>query len=220
MEMGISRRAVLGLAAFTLTLAGCGEKPNSQAGTSNPSPLSRPHSAAPASFGWLQPSPPPSGWRVASIPDGATMAYPPSWKRIESDPGTATAALLSSQHRFLGYLNLTPRQGNETLTNWPRFRVEHNAEENDRDVRTLTVGTGLRFRTGRGSCVRDAYTTRTGPSYIELACLVSGTRGTAVIVGASPPQFWAQISPLLERAISSTLGPASRSRSEQQQHRS
>jgi hypothetical protein len=219
MEMGISRSAALGLAAFAFALAGCGEKPSSRAARPNPSPLGRPHSAAPASFDWLQPGSPPSGWRVASIPGGATIAYPPDWKRIESDPGTATAAVLSPQHRFLGYLNLTPRQGNETLTNWARFRVEHNAQENDRDVRTLAVGTGLRFRTGRGSCVRDAYTTRTGTSYIELACLVSGNGTSAVIVGASPPQSWAQISPLLERAISSALGPASQSRSGQHPRR-
>jgi hypothetical protein len=99
-------------------------------------------------------------------------------------------------------LNVTPRQGAETLANWPHFRVEHDADEGDRDVRPLEVGFGLRFRTGRGSCVRDSYTTVTHARYVEIACLVAGQRATSVIVGAAPPNAWSQVSPLLERAIS------------------
>ena len=138
---------------------------------------------------------------MVRIPNGATVAYPPGWRRVHGDPGTATVALVGSDHRFLGYLNLTPRQGAETLRNWGRFRVEHNAEEGERNGRALAVGTGLRFRTGAGSCVRDSYTTTTGTQYIELACLVVGPRASSVIVGASPPRSWPQLSPLLERAI-------------------
>jgi hypothetical protein len=100
------------------------------------------------------------------------MTYPPGWKRIKSDPGTASAALLSRRHLFLGYLNLTPRQSNESLANWAHFRVRHNSEDGDRDVSTLAVGTDLRFRDGSGTCVRDAYTTSTGARYVEFACLV------------------------------------------------
>jgi hypothetical protein len=51
--------------------------------------------------------------------------------------------------------------------------------------------------------VRDSYRTRFGTRYVELACLVSGARASTVIVGASPPESWSTISPLLERAISS-----------------
>lgn len=211
-ETRISKCAALSLAAFALALAGCGEqaKPSSSGGRSNHRTIwgtpRRSQNAAADSFDWLRRGPPPAGWPVARIPGGAAMPYPPGWKRIESDHGTATAALFNPHHQFLGYLNLTPRQGNETLSNWARFRVEHNAEDNDRNVSTLAVGTALRFSTGRGTCVRDAYTTRTGSRYIELACLVAGRRASAVIVGASPPQFWTRISPLLERAISSVIG--------------
>ncbi len=137
---------------------------------------------------------------------GAAMPYPPGWRRIASDPGTASAALLDRRHRFLGYLNLTPRQGKETLADWPRFRPEHNASENERDVRTLAVGTGLRFSAGHGTCVRDAYTTTTDTRYIEIACLVVGRKSGVVIVGASASRAWPRISPMLERAISGVTG--------------
>jgi hypothetical protein len=211
METGTSRSAALGLAAIALALGGCGGKAHSSSspGRSSREAISgapgRSQRAASGPFDWLHPGPSPVGWPVASIPAGAAMPYPPGWRRIESDRGTATAAFLNSHHQFLGYLNLTPRQSNETLTNWGRFRVEHNAAENDRSVSTLAVATGLRFRAARGTCVRDAYTTRTGTRYIELACLVSGKALSAVIVGASPPRSWPRISPLLERAISSTI---------------
>jgi hypothetical protein len=130
------------------------------------------------------------------------MSYPPNWGAAKGDPGTATAALLGQEGRFLGYLNATPRQGAETLSDWSKFRVDHNSEEGDTSVVTLAAAQNLRFRTGRGSCVRDAYTTKTGAQYIEVACLVAGPRATTVIVGAAPPGQWTSVSPSIERAIS------------------
>jgi hypothetical protein len=106
------------------------------------------------------------------------------------------------EHEFLGYLNLTPRQGDENLGNWASFRVGHNAQEGDRGVTRLASAGGLRFRTGPGSCVRDSYTTSTGAHFIELACLVRGPTASSVIVGASPPGTWTQMAPLIERSIS------------------
>jgi hypothetical protein len=208
----------LGLAALVLGLAGCGRAgTNRAAGSSAAGTRTSASSqaaatvAAPGSagmgvasrggFAWLRAVAPPAGWRVATIPIGATMPYPRGWVRLRGDAGTATAALLDSQHHFLGYLNLTPRQSAETLANWARFRVAHNADENDRNIRTLAVGSGLRLRDGRGSCVRDSYATTSGSHYIEVACLIAGTHRSVVVVGASPPQTWARVSPLLERAI-------------------
>jgi hypothetical protein len=141
---------------------------------------------------------------VARIATGASMPYPPSWRRVRGDAGTATAVLMSG-HRFLGYLNVTPRQGDESLSTWGSFRVAHNAREGDRSVRKLASAQGLRFRTGRGSCVRDAYTTKTGGQYVEVACLVAGAKTASVIVGAAPPEMWAQLSPSIQRAISSLM---------------
>jgi hypothetical protein len=129
------------------------------------------------------------------------LAYPPSWKPQHGDPGTATAALVGSGGRFLGYLNVTPRQGAETLANWASFRIEHNGDEGDRAIRRMAAATGLHFLGGHGSCVKDAYTTAARSRYIEIACLVSGTRTESVIVGAAPPADWAAESAAIERAI-------------------
>jgi hypothetical protein len=154
-------------------------------------------------FAWLRPGSPPAAWPAARIPSGAVMSYPSvGWRQIRGDPGTATAAVFDSENRYLGYLNVTPRQGDESLSTWASFRVAHNAHEGDRHVIRVAVGRGLRFRTGRGSCVQDAYTTQTGIGYTEIACLVAGTRATSVIVGAAPTSHWAAIAPTLHRAIS------------------
>jgi hypothetical protein len=98
-------------------------------------------------------------------------------------------------------LNLTPRQGQETLGDWSAFRVEHNGEEQEHAVRSLAAVSKRGFRRGEVSCVQDAYTTGTGTRYVEVACLVQGRKNTVVVVGATPPNDWPRISPLLERAI-------------------
>ncbi len=129
------------------------------------------------------------------------LSYPPGWHPLAGDRGTATAALRNGAGGFIGYLNVTPRQGAETLASWSSFRVRHNAAEGDRDVALQAAAGNLRFRGGHGACVRDAYTTQTGSRFIELACLVQGAHAAAVILGAAPPPDWAQVAPLLERAI-------------------
>jgi hypothetical protein len=111
--------------------------------------------------------------------------------------------LLDANRKIVGYLNVTPRQGAETLSGWAHFRTDHNGDEGDTDVRQLGSATGLRFRTGHGSCVRDSYASSSGARYVELACLVAGRRASTVIVGASAPDDWGKLAPALERAISS-----------------
>jgi hypothetical protein len=150
-------------------------------------------------------APVPQGWHVAQIADGATMPYPSGWARISGDRGTATAALFGIQHQFVGYLNVTPRQGDETLRGWAAFRVRHNAKEGDRGVKLLSSRSGVRFRGGQGSCVEDSYTTSIGTSYVELACLVAGPRASVVVVGAAPPASWPRVGPLLRAAISASV---------------
>lgn len=182
MGTATSKRA-LGLVALALGSAACGGS-----------------SAGP--FAWLRPQPPPAGWALTRIASGAELSYPPSWRLIKGDRGTATAVLVSANGRYLGYLNVTPRQGNETLANWASFRVDHNREEGDRGLTRLASATGLRFLSGHGNCVKDAYTSGTGAHYIEIACLVTGLRTDSVIVGAAPPSSWAQQAGSIERAIS------------------
>jgi hypothetical protein len=132
------------------------------------------------------------------------MAYPPGWRVVPGDRGTSSAGLFDRQGHFLGYLNLTPRQGRETLSGFAAFRVHHNAGEGDREVRSEAAASGLRFRTGRGTCVRDLYTSSIGTHYEEIACLVAGPRTSSVIVGAAPRGRWPQEQAVLERAISAT----------------
>jgi hypothetical protein len=158
---------------------------------------------APA-FRWLQPRPAPLGWKLARLPSGAaTFAYPRSWRPIRTDPGTASVALIGHGRSIRGYLNATPRQGTETLANWPSFRIHHLREDDSsKDVRLIASARGLRFRSGRGSCVIDSYrTSRT--RYREIACLVAGARTSSVVVGAAPSRTWTQQAETIERAIAS-----------------
>ncbi len=139
------------------------------------------------------------------IPAGATMAYPAGWSRIHGDAGTATVALFGPAHRYVGYLNLTPQQGVESVANWPRFRVEHNGDEGDKNDTTMAVTLGRRVGALTESCVQDSYTTATDERYIEIACIIRGRRATVVAVGASPPQEFSRIAPLLRRSIASVV---------------
>ena len=73
--------ALAGLAAVLVigALTGCGVS-------------SRGRASGP--FAWLTPASPPAGWHVARTQGGATLAYPPGWTPIKTDPGTASVALL------------------------------------------------------------------------------------------------------------------------------
>jgi hypothetical protein len=153
-------------------------------------------------FAWLRPAAPPVGWHVARTPDGAALAYPPGWTAIKTDPGTASAALRGNGGRIDGYLNVTPKQGAETLANWSRFRPQKNRAEGARNVRLLAATSAARFHSARGSCVIDAYTTSL-TTYQEIACLVSGAGSSNVVVAAAPARLWQERSAVLERAVSS-----------------
>jgi hypothetical protein len=210
MGTATSRRGALGIAAVALLLAGCGGHGTARSSTaaraSTTSTTGTPSASGTAPeppFAWLRTAAPPAGWRTARIAGGAAFSYPPGWTRIKGDPGTASAALFGPGHEFVGYLNLTPRQGEETLANWGRFRIEHNGEEGDRDVRRLAVAIQRPLSGATVSCVKDQYTTANGAKYVEIACLFAGRRTSVVAVGASPPDDWARVAPSLERAITS-----------------
>jgi hypothetical protein len=152
-------------------------------------------------FAWLHPASPPTGWKVARS-RGGMLAYPPGWRMLVHDPGSAAVALLRGRDRIDAYLDATPKQGAETLANWSRFRPEHNRREGDRGVRLIASATNLTFRSGRGSCVIDQYTTSKA-TYREIACLVSGPSSSAVVVAAAPTALWNRHAATLERAVSS-----------------
>jgi hypothetical protein len=193
------RRFAVAVLAVAL-LAACGG--TSTHSTSARTGAARPAAGVPAAFAWLHPAPPPPGWSLAHLIGTTTLAYPPGWRRIHSDPGTVAAARVDRQSGLVvDYLNATPQQGEETLQNWATFRPDHDREEGDSRVHLLASAKGLRFRNGRGSCVIDRYrTSRT--SYQEIACLVRGSRGTSVIVAAAVVAKWRQTAAELERAVS------------------
>jgi hypothetical protein len=184
-----SASLVLAALALTAGITGCG---GGQA--------SLRRGAAP--FAWLRPAPPPTSWEVARIPGGSMLAYPPGWRPIKTDPGTASVALLGRGGRIDAYLNATPKQGPETLANWSRFRPDHNRGEGSRSVRVVASANDLSFRSGRGSCVIDGYTTSKA-AYREIACLVASPSSTAVVVAAAPISLWDDQAATLERAVSS-----------------
>src|SRR3954453_16616486 len=157
---------------------------------------------ASGAFAWLHPASPPEGWILARIPGGAALAHPPGWTSIKTDPGTASVALLAPDGRITAYLNATPRMGAEKLDNWRRFRPQHNRAEGQSDVRLLAATRDASFRSGRGACVIDSYTT-SKTSYREIACLVSGARSSAVIVAAAPSARFDRQAATLQRAVSS-----------------
>jgi hypothetical protein len=159
------------------------------------------HRPATGPFAWLHPSSPPTSWKVARSGAGE-LPYPPGWSRLKTDPGTASVAVLGAGDRIDGYLNATPEQGTETLGNWSRFRPAHNRREGDSSVRLIASSDQLAFRSGRGSCVIDDYTTSKA-TYREIACLVSGPRASAVVVAAAPAALWKRQAATLQRAVSS-----------------
>ena len=183
--------------ALALVVAGCGA-----GATPIGSTRAQSGAAAGGLFPPLRPAPPPAGWRSATLPSGAVLAYPADWQPLRGDSGTASAGLRDARGAYLGYLNLTPRQGGETLANWPRFRAQHSREEGDLTLATLATARDVPFRDGaHGTCVRDAYTTRTHLRFVEIACLIHGAGADSVIVAAAPPAQWARQWPALERAL-------------------
>lgn len=186
----MARRGRLLLVATAAACAACG-------GTARRSGA---HGQTPPAFSWLS-RPAPLRWPAIRIRSGAALTYPPGWRLVSGDPGSATAVLLQGDGGYLGYLNLTPRQRAESLGNWSSFRVAHNREEGDTHVTLLAAAHGLRFRTGKGSCVEDDYETKTAARFREIACLVTGSRTTSVIVGAAPPDVWRRMAPTIEQAM-------------------
>jgi hypothetical protein len=158
--------------------------------------------AAPAKFRWLVPAPAPSGWKHRSLSSGgATLAYPPSLAPIRGDVGSVTVQRKDASGRVLVYLNATPRQGSETLTNWPAFRIAHNRAE-DKTVQEDARAVGLPFYAGVGSCVIDHYITKFHANhYREIACFVQGRTAASVIVAAALESEWPRAVALLQRAV-------------------
>lgn len=160
-------------------------------------------SSLPSRFAWLASTTAPTTWTPVAVPAGlGSLSVPPGFRAIGGDPGTATLAFLGSDSTYLGYLNVTPLQGDERLAGWPGFRVAHLTDDGSISVRQ--DGAVQSVRTGKSlrSCVSDDYVTEIGQHrFHEVACLVTTTSAGSVVVAATPAgdpaHLWAQ----LERAV-------------------
>jgi hypothetical protein len=154
-------------------------------------------------FPALVPAAAPAGWPHLTLRNGtAVLSYPPSLRPVSGDADAASAAQVSPKGVFRLYLNATPRQGDEQLRGWAAFRLRLLTADDAASARELAAAQGVAFRGGTGSCVIDTYVTRIGAHrYQEIACLVQGQASASVIVAAAPAATWAQVSPLLLRAV-------------------
>ena len=205
--MATSSRAAIGFIAAVLVavLAGCGMAAASHQVSDRPAGTVAPGrgtTAVPPVRG-LAVRPAPAGWRRAALPgDQAVLAYPPSMHLVSGDPGTVSAAQLSSSGAYLMYLNATPRQGAESLRNWPAFRLRHLLDDDASAARLLAQSRGVSFAGGTGSCVVDAYVTKIHRHhYTELACYVQGRTSASVIIAAAPTAGRATLPRALTRAV-------------------
>jgi hypothetical protein len=157
----------------------------------------------PAGFAWFHSRATPDSWHRVSLPNGtAVLSYPQSLHPLHGDKGTVTAGITTKSGSVLVYLNVTPKQGDETLRNWPDFRVQHLLEDNASAATRAGQATGLEFRGGQGSCVLDSYTTKAHANhYREIACFVQGAHGASVLVAATAAADWASYAGLLEEAV-------------------
>ena len=165
--------------------------------------LAQPGRPAGQAFPPLHPAAAPAGWTRTALPNGtAVVSYPPALHPIAGDKGTVSAAQLSPGGTFQLYINVTPRQGAETLAHWAAFRLRFLRADSALNAHLDTATQRVRFRGGTGSCVIDDYTTRIGAHHFqELACLVQGRHNGSVIVAAAPAATWAQARSLLLRTV-------------------
>jgi hypothetical protein len=155
-----------------------------------------------AAFQALLPGQPPQGWGKVTTPSGdAILAYPPSFRFVRSDPGSITVAVGTFPHVYDGYLNVTPRQGEEQPRGFAAFRLDRLGDE-DTAVHEIAAGENVAFVRAVGSCVNDDYRTRVGDNhYEELACLVVGRRSEYVIVAGALFAEWDRFAPTLRTAL-------------------
>ncbi|AXJ10982.1 hypothetical protein [Arthrobacter sp. PM3] len=177
-----------------LAAAGCGSP-------GNRGPAAPVSGATP--FAWFRSGPAPAGWQSLELPDAtAVLSVPPEATPAPGDPGSVSATVTGPGGELRLYLNATPQEGEESQANWSEFRLAHLTGENAASADRLSFRAGMAFRGGSGSCVEDTYVTRVGShKYREIACLVTGTRGSSVVVAAAPADSWDLYSPVLEQAV-------------------
>ena len=168
------------------------------------SEASTPRVSAPQGvFAWLRQTSLPHGWtQLDGTSSVAPLPLPPGFHAVAGDRGTLTAVLLGRGGAYLGYLNATPRQGDERLQGWPKFRLEHLRDDDARFAREDRAAQLVRTGTALRSCVVDDYVTRVAShDFHEVACLVVQHSVSSVIVAATPSGDPAHVWAVLRRAV-------------------
>jgi hypothetical protein len=175
-----------------LAVGGCASANRSSSGVPNGT----------VAFEGIEPVEPPSGWLRLMTPAGdAVLTYPPSFRPVRSDPGSVSVAVGAAPHVYVGYLNVTPRQGAEQPHGFSAFRIGRLGDE-DTAVHEIAASENVAFAGAVGSCVNDEYRTRVGDNhYEEITCLVSGQRTQYVIVAAALFADWDRFAPTLRTAL-------------------
>jgi hypothetical protein len=154
-----------------------------------------------AGFRWFSPAAAPATWRHRTLPPDAGILYYPATFVDSHDKDGVARERLGGHGSVLDYLDVSPKQGPESLRDWPSYRLELvRAESND--VHEDGHAFGLRFRGGTGSCVLDDYRTRVeNHHYREIACFVQGHKHATVLIAAALESEWARAAKTLERAV-------------------
>jgi hypothetical protein len=202
--------AAAALTALSLALLGCttGQATPGHGSSGQPRPpgagKAQPSGAGLAGFAWFRPASAPAAWLRAGLSGhGATLSYPNTLVPMHGDQGTVTVGRNSRSGAVLVYLNVTRRQGDETLRDWPGFRLEHLREDGESAVHVDGVSPSLNFRGGQGRCVIDNYTTDIHRNhYQEIACFVRGPHAASVLVAATSTGMWRTYQPLLDQVVS------------------
>ena len=160
------------------------------------------------SFGWLASTTPPATWARLAVPSAlGTVSSPPGFRTVEGDPGTLSVALRSPAGTYLGYLNVTPHQGDETLRDWASFRLSHLRADDATSVHEDAMVTAVRTATGVRSCVTDDYVTTVGHHHFhEVACDVVSGSVSSVVVAATPSGDPAHVWTELQSAVAAYPG--------------
>jgi hypothetical protein len=140
--------------------------------------------------------------RLTVLSGLGTLSSPPGFRTVDGDPGTLSLALLSSAGTYLGYLNVTLRQGPETLQDWPAFRLTHLGGDDAVSIHEDATVRSVRTAAAVRSCVVDDYVTTVGHhQYHEVACYVMGGSVGSVVVAATPSGDPGHVWTQLERAV-------------------
>jgi hypothetical protein len=154
-------------------------------------------------FGWLASTAPPATWARLTVASGlGALSSPPGFRTVDSDQGTLSVALRNSAGTYLGYLNVTPHQGHETLQDWAAFRLSHLLGDDALSVHEDATVQSVRTAAALRSCVIDDYVTTIGHHrFHEVACYVTSGSVSSVVVAATPSGDPAHVWTELERAV-------------------